>query len=64
MPLQGLALLDTALAEFGVVEGALPGNLTVSLDDNQPGGTGAQSGTVNLAVDGTMCNAADNAPAC
>ena len=54
MDSQGVALLDTDRAEFGVIDGVLPGDLSVSLDENQPGGTGAQSGTVSLGVDGTV----------
>eukprot|EP01046_Picozoa_sp_COSAG06_P024203 COSAG06_NODE_1959_length_7980_cov_19.961426_6_plen_825_part_00 len=54
MTSQGVALLDTDRAEFGVIDGVLPGDLSVSLDENQPGGTGAQSGIVSLAVDGTV----------
>jgi hypothetical protein len=56
---QGVALLDTDRAEYGVIDGVLPGDLSVSLDENQPGGTGAQSGIVSLAVDGTV-NIPDN----
>eukprot|EP01043_Picozoa_sp_COSAG02_P059555 COSAG02_NODE_7614_length_2933_cov_18.892025_3_plen_529_part_01 len=59
MASQGVALLDTDRAEFGVIDGVLPGDLSVSLDENQPGGTGAQSGIVSLAVDGTV-NIPDN----
>eukprot|EP01043_Picozoa_sp_COSAG02_P040250 COSAG02_NODE_3241_length_7111_cov_9.239019_3_plen_674_part_00 len=59
MTSQGVALLDTDRAEFGVIDGVLPGDLSVSLDENQPGGTGAQSGIVSLAVDGTV-NIPDN----
>ena len=59
MTSQGVALLDTDRAEFGVIDGVLPGHLSVSLDENQPGGTGAQSGIVSLAIDGTV-NIPDN----
>ena len=42
MTSQGVALLDADRAEFGVIDGVLLGDLSVSLDENQPGGTGVK----------------------
>eukprot|EP01043_Picozoa_sp_COSAG02_P066872 COSAG02_NODE_10548_length_1916_cov_3.674188_1_plen_234_part_10 len=50
-----VALLNTDRQVFGVVEGTLPGSLSVELDANHPGGTGiAQSGTVARGLDGSV----------
>eukprot|EP01043_Picozoa_sp_COSAG02_P016429 COSAG02_NODE_722_length_18047_cov_5.952803_6_plen_1621_part_00 len=43
-----VGLLNADLQAFGVVDGELPGDLAVVLDANQPGGTGAQTGTIRL----------------
>eukprot|EP01044_Picomonas_judraskeda_P005432 COSAG03_NODE_512_length_7283_cov_42.335607_3_plen_417_part_00 len=52
-----VALLGTqgaAAPPFGSVSGALPGDLAVSLNGQQPGGGGAIEDTVSLSQDGTV----------
>ena len=39
---------------IGTADGTLPGSLSVELNGQQPGGGGAQSGVVLLALDGTI----------